>query len=182
VTVSRILQSLLVSHTQRYYKHYHSGGHVWQDRFKSPVIQNDEHLLTVLRYIEAKPLRARLFERAENYPAATYGLGEPNELLDRLVTYEELSPYPKVCQRKWTERFISPWIATHLSPSAVRPPAACRTAIKRGSSGWRRNSISTSPSAPPRPSQNSYTETTTIVLPRFHCLRQETHRRLPDQH
>jgi len=26
------------------------------------VIQNDEHLLTVLRYIEANPLRARLVE------------------------------------------------------------------------------------------------------------------------
>ena len=47
-----------MSHTQRYHKHHRSGGHVWQGRFKSPVIQNDEHLLTVLRYIEANPLRA----------------------------------------------------------------------------------------------------------------------------
>ena len=53
------MQSLLVSHTQRYHKHHRSGGHVWQGRFKSPVIQNDEHLLTVLRYIEANPLRAQ---------------------------------------------------------------------------------------------------------------------------
>ena len=28
VTVSRIMQSLLVSHTQRYHKYYRSGGHV----------------------------------------------------------------------------------------------------------------------------------------------------------
>jgi len=46
-TISRIMQSLLVSHTQRYHRHYRSGGHVWQGRFKSPVIQNDEHLLAV---------------------------------------------------------------------------------------------------------------------------------------
>src|SRR5271168_1218463 len=57
-SISRIMQSLLVSHTQRYHKHHRSGGHVWQGRFKSPVIQDDEHLLTVLRYIEANPLRA----------------------------------------------------------------------------------------------------------------------------
>ena len=70
--ISRIMQSLLVSHTQRYHKHYRSGGHVWQGRFKSPVIQNDEHLLTVLRYIEANPPRARIVERAEDYPWSSY--------------------------------------------------------------------------------------------------------------
>jgi len=43
-TISRLMQSLLVSHTLRYHKHYRSGGHVWQGRFKSPVIQNGEHL------------------------------------------------------------------------------------------------------------------------------------------
>jgi putative transposase len=53
------VQSLLVSHTQRYHRFHHSGGHVWQGRFKSPVIQDDEHLLTVLRYLEANPLRGK---------------------------------------------------------------------------------------------------------------------------
>jgi len=71
-TISRLMQSLLVSHTQRYHKHYRSGGHVWQGRFKSPVIQNDEHLLTVLRYIEANPLRAKIVENAEDYPHSSY--------------------------------------------------------------------------------------------------------------
>jgi putative transposase len=66
-SVSRLMQSLLVSHTQRYHRFHHSGGHVWQGRFKSPVIQDDEHLATVLRYIEANPLRARLVERAGDY-------------------------------------------------------------------------------------------------------------------
>jgi len=70
---------------------------VWQGRFKSPVIQNDEHLLTVLRYIEANPLRAALVMRAEEYPWSSYrvhGLGEADELIDRLITYEALSPRP----------------------------------------------------------------------------------------
>jgi putative transposase len=110
-TISRIMQSLLVSHTQRYHRHYRSGGHVWQGRFKSPVIQNDEHLLTVLRYIEANPLRAGLVERAEEYPWSSYrahGLGEVNNLLDPLVNYEELSPRPMVRQRKWAEKVHTP--------------------------------------------------------------------------
>ena len=110
-TISRILQSLLVSHTQRYHKHYHSGGHVWQGRFKSPVIQNDEHLLTVLRYIEANPLRARVVKRAEQYPWMSYhvhGLGAASELVDRLITYDELSPHPKTRQRKWAQKVHAP--------------------------------------------------------------------------
>jgi len=110
-SISRIMQSLLVSHTQRYHKHYHSGGHVWQGRFKSPVLQSDEHLLTVLCYIEANPLRAGLVERAEDYLYSSYrmhGLGEPSELVDSLVTYEELSAYAKVRQRLWAEQVHLP--------------------------------------------------------------------------
>ena len=33
-------------------------GHLYQGRFKSFPIQDDEHLLTVMRYVERNPLRA----------------------------------------------------------------------------------------------------------------------------
>ena len=38
-----ILQSLSVAHTWRYHKRHRTSGHVWQGRFKSPVIQDDDH-------------------------------------------------------------------------------------------------------------------------------------------
>jgi putative transposase len=104
VPISRIMQSLLVSHTQRYHRNHRSGGHVWQGRFKSPVIQDDEHLLTVLRYIEANPLRARIVDRAEEYRWSSYGvhgLGEAAELVDPLKAFEDLSPDAKARRRKW---------------------------------------------------------------------------------
>ena len=110
-TISRIVQSLLVSHTQRYHKHYQSGGHVWQGRFKSPVIQDDEHLLTVLRYIEANPLRARIVKDAGKYPWSSYcvhGLGEASELVSPLVTYEELAETSATRQRRWAEKVHQP--------------------------------------------------------------------------
>jgi hypothetical protein len=40
---------------------------VWQGRFRSPVVQNDEHLLVVLRSIEANPLRAEMVKHAGEY-------------------------------------------------------------------------------------------------------------------
>jgi putative transposase len=54
-------------HVRRYHGHYQSSGHVWQGRFKAFPIQQDEHLLTVLRYIERNPLRAGLVARAEDW-------------------------------------------------------------------------------------------------------------------
>jgi putative transposase len=117
-SISRIMQSLLVSHTQRYHKQHQSGGHVWQGRFKSPVVQNDEHLLAVLRYIEANPLRAKIVRNAEEYPWSSYrahGLGEANELLDTLVTYQELSPNPGLRQRKWAAMVHQPMAETALA-------------------------------------------------------------------
>lgn len=63
--LSRFMQWLLTSHVRRYHRHYHGSGHVWQGRFKGFPIQQDEHLLTVLRYVERNALRARLAKRAE---------------------------------------------------------------------------------------------------------------------
>jgi len=134
-TISRIMQSLLVSHTQRYHRHYKSGGHVWQGRFKSPVIQNDEHLLTVLRYIEANPLRAKIVTRADDYMWSSYrvhGLGESDELIDALVNYEELSPQPKVRQRKWAEKVHRPIDEANLE--AIRRSSA--TGLPYGGAAW----------------------------------------------
>lgn len=44
-SISRILQSVSVAHTWRYHKRHRSSGYVWQGRFRSPVIQDDGHLL-----------------------------------------------------------------------------------------------------------------------------------------
>ncbi|MGH9447857.1 MAG: transposase [Terriglobia bacterium] len=134
-SISRIMQSLLVSHTQRYHQHYRSGGHVWQGRFKSPVIQNDEHLLTVLRYIEANPLRAKIVERAEEYRWSSYrahGLGEADELLDPLITYEQLSPYAAVRQRLWEKKVHLPIEERVLA--AIRRSSA--TGLPYGGDDW----------------------------------------------
>ena len=130
-----IMQSLLVSHTQRYHRHYRSGGHVWQGRFKSPVIQNDEHVLAVLRYIEANPLRAKLVRRAEDYPWSSYrvhGLGVADELVDSLIIYDKLSPLAKVRQRMWAEKVHRPIEDAQLD--AIRRSSA--TGLPYGDGAW----------------------------------------------
>jgi len=65
--LSRWMHWLLTTHVRRYLGHYRHSGHVWQGRFKAFPIQQDEHLLTVVRYVERNPLRAGIVERAQDW-------------------------------------------------------------------------------------------------------------------
>jgi REP-associated tyrosine transposase len=135
VPISRLMQSLLVSHTQRHHRRHRGGGHVWQGRFKSPVIQDDEHLLTVLRYIEANPVRARIVEAAGDYPWSSFpahGLGRPDPLLDPIAEYQGLAKTPATRRRRWSA-FV------HESPSDEELAAirrSCSSGRPFGTSRW----------------------------------------------
>ena len=65
--LSRWMHWVLNTHVRRYHQHYHSSGHIWQGRFQAFPIEEDEHLLTVLRYVERNPVRAQLVRRAEQW-------------------------------------------------------------------------------------------------------------------
>lgn len=129
------MQSLLVSHTQRYHRLHKSSGHVWQGRFKSPVIQDDEHLLAVLRYIEANPVRAGLVKHAGEYrwsSFAYHGGGRSDELIDPTPAYESLGKYPAVRQRRWAAY-------VHDTPDAHELAAIRRsgeTGLPYGGNSW----------------------------------------------
>jgi putative transposase len=58
-----------VTHVRRHHEHYHcrGGGHLYQGRFKSFPADSDEHFLTLCRYVEANPRRARLVRRAQHW-------------------------------------------------------------------------------------------------------------------
>ncbi len=93
VRISRVLQSLTVAHTWRYHRGRGTVGHVWQGRFKSPLVQDDEHALVVLRYIEANPLRAGMVADLADYPWSSYavhGLGSDDALISPLPAWETL--------------------------------------------------------------------------------------------
>ena len=58
-----------VTHVRRHHEHYHSrgGGHLYQGRFKSFPVAEDNYFLALCRYVEANALRAGLVERAEQW-------------------------------------------------------------------------------------------------------------------
>ena len=64
-------------------------GPLYQGRFKSFPVQSDEHLLTVLRYVERNALAAGLVPRAEHGDGAASGRGAGDDPIRGL-----LSPWP----------------------------------------------------------------------------------------
>ena len=106
--LSKWMQWLMTSHVRRYHRHYGTSGHVWQGRYKSFIVQEDQHLLTVVRYIEGNPVRARLTESARNWQWSSHGervSGKSGKVLSDLPT-----PLPE----NWTE-----YVDTALTSSEV---------------------------------------------------------------
>jgi putative transposase len=68
--LTAFMRWLTLTHAQRW-KHAHAAvghGHLYQGRFKSFPIEQDEHLLNVLRYVERNAVRAKIVRRAEAWP------------------------------------------------------------------------------------------------------------------
>lgn len=67
--VSLFMQWLTLTHTQQYHawKQTTGHGHIYQGRYKSFLVEKDEYLLTVMKYIERNPVRAKLSKRVEGW-------------------------------------------------------------------------------------------------------------------
>ena len=107
VALSAYMRWTMNVHVRRYRKHYGStgNGHVYQDRFKNFVIEMDDdiHLLTVMRYVEANALRASLVKRAEDWRWSS---------LQRTGTWDGqnlLSPWPFPRPDNWADIVNAPF-------------------------------------------------------------------------
>lgn len=67
------MQLAFTTQVRWYHARYQSCGRLWQGRFKAFLIQEDHHLLTVMRYVERNALRANLVERAEDWKWGSLG-------------------------------------------------------------------------------------------------------------
>src|SRR5207245_11384126 len=111
--------SVTVAHTSRFHKQHGSVGHVWQGRFKSPIIHKGDHLLMVLRYIEANPLRAGIVRDLADYPWSSFpahGLGQLDPLLSDVPEWQALGRTDKERRARWRVKVSAPVRAGHGSP------------------------------------------------------------------
>jgi putative transposase len=59
---------LQMTHAHRHHLRFETSGRVWQGRYKAFPVQQDDHFLVVLRYIERNALRAGLVCHAHDWP------------------------------------------------------------------------------------------------------------------
>jgi putative transposase len=97
------------THVKRYRAHYRrTCGHLYQGRYKSFAVEEDAYLRTLLRYVEANPLRAKMTERAEQWPWSSLGC-------DKSVAAKLLDPWPIDRPRQWTALVNEPIAGEDLS-------------------------------------------------------------------
>ena len=95
-------------------------GHVYQARFKNFIVQRDEHLEWMLRYVVRNPLRAGLVRRAEDWPWT----GLHARLRGPEPVRRMLSDWPIDVPRDWLSRVNRPQTAAEEE--------AIRRSIARG--------------------------------------------------
>lgn len=59
-------------HATAFNERHEREGHVFQDRFRSRLIESDEHLVRTVSYIALNPVRAGICPRPENWPWSSY--------------------------------------------------------------------------------------------------------------
>ena len=111
------MQWLLTAHVRRYHRRHGTTGHVWQGRLEAFPIEDDHHLVTVLRYVEHYASRAELVARAEEWKWSSLPAWQRRETW----LYRGAPP---VRRGQWLERVNEP-----LSARALQRP---RHSVARG--------------------------------------------------
>jgi len=70
--LGQIFKRIGVTYVYWYNLKYKRVGHLFQDRFKSEVVENDEYFLAVLRYIHQNPVRAGIVKDVQTYKYSSY--------------------------------------------------------------------------------------------------------------
>jgi putative transposase len=110
---------------RRHHKRRGTEGRIWQGPFRSFPIEQDAHLLTVMRYTERNPLRASLVERAEQWPWSSL-----HEIVKAELSISLETPVERP----------DDWLVWTNEPQSADEEAALRLSIRRsrpyGGKAW----------------------------------------------
>ena len=71
--LSKMMQAFQTSYTVYFNKRHGRSGHVFEQRYKAMLVDQDNYLLQVSRYIHLNAVSAKLAERAQDYRWCSYG-------------------------------------------------------------------------------------------------------------
>lgn len=105
--ISNFMRIVLNSYT-RYFNIKHTRkGPLWEGRFKSVLVKNDEQLLHLTRYLHLNPVTAYLIEKPEDWIATSYKeyLSKIND--NQICEYQEILEIEPKEYKKFVEDRIS---------------------------------------------------------------------------
>jgi putative transposase len=121
--LGRFMQRLTTTHVRRWRlaRGTVGEGHLYQGTYKSFPVQDDDHFLTICRYVERNPLRANLVSPAEAWRWSSLW-----RRCNRIVSDDAppLADWPIAPPRNWLQRVNRPETQEEL--------AAVRMSITRG--------------------------------------------------
>ena len=121
--LGRFMQRLTTTHVRRWHLHRRTvgSGHLYQGTYKSFPIECDEHLYTVLRYVERNPVRPTLADRAEEWRwSSLWRWLHPTDTLEK----------PPLCL--WPIERPADWVARVNRALTKRELDAVRVSVIRG--------------------------------------------------
>lgn len=106
--VAKVMKRITVSYVYYFNKKYRRVGHLFQDRFRSEVVEDDSYALTLARYIHCNPVKAGLTKTAGEYKWSSYlcYLDEKqyfNKVLDKDVIMDMFSRDKEKAKRLYVE-------------------------------------------------------------------------------
>jgi len=101
--LSKVMRRLMTGYAVTFNKRHKRSGHLFQNRYKSVVCEEDQYLLELIRYIHLNPLRAGLvknLKELDKYPWTGHSaiLGKKKNLLipvlkaDRRIAFSQFRP------------------------------------------------------------------------------------------
>ena len=105
-SVSRLMQSIGRRYVGYFNYAYARTGTLFEGRFRSSLVQDDEYFLTCLRYIELNPVRAGIVNDPGDYRWSSYrihGLGLRTKMWVPHATYQALGSDAKSRQSAYRE-------------------------------------------------------------------------------
>ena len=119
--VTAFIRWLTHTHAMRWRTSHRTVGYgpLYQGRFKSFVIQRDEHLATVCRYVERNPLTANLVRRAEEWRHGS------------LFARDRGDPKLQSILSEWPVDRPADWVARVNRPLTAKEKEAMEMSIRR---------------------------------------------------
>jgi putative transposase len=105
-SLSKIMQGINLAYAIWFNRKNGKVGHLWQDRFRSSVIEKEPYLLECGRYIERNPLRAGRVKDVKEYRWSSfrvYGYGKEDGITDRHDLYEAMGGERSQRQKAYRE-------------------------------------------------------------------------------